>query len=77
MPQCLRYSVIPRVLQLVYCGSFIYGIVTKYSHKFVGQVPQPAAAAVHNLVYCGTLMYCGGAVVGVDAPQYKPFYTVP
>ena len=35
-----------------------------------------AAAAVHNLVYSGTLM-CSGATVGVDALQYKPFYTVP
>ena len=22
-------------------------------------------------------MDCGGAVVGIEAPQYKPFYTVP
>ena len=36
-----------------------------------------AAAAVHNLVYCGTLVYCGGAAVGVDAPQFESFYMVP
>ena len=23
------------------------------------------------------LVYCGGAAVGIDAPQYKPFCTVP
>ena len=22
-------------------------------------------------------MYCGGATVDVDVPQYKPFYTIP
>ena len=35
------------------------------------------AATVHDLVYCSNLVYWGAAAVGVDAPQYKPFYTVP
>ena len=32
-----------------------------------------AAAAVHDLFYCSTLVYCGSATVGVDAPQCKPY----
>ena len=39
--------------------------------------PQNISWNVVHLVYCGTLVYCGGATEGVDALQYKPFYTVP
>ena len=37
------------------------------------------AAAVHEPQYTikKILVYCGGAAVGIDVPQYKPFYTVP
>ena len=67
-------------LYLVYCGC-------PSRHGRVLWHPLPtyiaAMAAVDEqqytmtLVYCGTLVYSGSAAVGVDLPQYKPFYTVP
>ena len=29
-------------------------------------------AATHDFVNCSTLVYCGGATVGIDVSQYKP-----
>ena len=57
--------IIPRVLRLVYCGSY----------KFEGSlapVHEPHFARVKEY-----LVYCGSAAVGIDGPQYKPFSTPP
>ena len=40
-----------------------------------------ARAAIHEMEYSSScvlqLVYCGGVAVGIETPQYKPFYTVP
>ena len=40
-----------------------------------------AAAAMHEGEYSACalqrLMNCGGDAIGIEVPQYKPFYTVP
>ena len=41
----------------------------------------PRRAAMHEIECSSShvlrLVHCGGAASGVEAPQYKPFYTVP
>ena len=70
-----------QALLIVHCGSY----------KFEGSCRNARAATMHEvlpLVHCGCrstrgssralrLVHCGGAAVGIEAPQYKPFYTVP
>ena len=69
-PGVLPLVFIPRVLRLMYCGSY----------KFEGSI-----TAVHEPQYMRDkkyLVYCGAsctaaAAVGIDAPQFESFYTVP
>ena len=63
-------AAIPRALRLVHCSSY----------KFEGSC-RNAWATMHAMNYIPSralqFVHCGGAAVGVEVPQSKPFYTVP
>ena len=64
-----------RGLGLVHCGSYLNVASPQCTSR-------NARAAMHEMNYIPSralrwLVYCGGAAVGLEAGQYKPFYTVP
>ena len=59
------YKKVSHVLGLVYCGSY----------EFEGRSPQYTSRRTQDTFL--SLVYFSGAAVGVDARQYKPFYTAP
>ena len=51
------------------------------THFKKGPYKRAYIVAMHKLIIppCAVrqLMHCGGAAVGIEVPQYKPFYMVP
>ena len=69
-----------RLLFILHFTSF----VTTYTNKYISvkllcaflhlHYKPPGQSIEQNVVH---LVYCGGTAVGIDVPQYTPFYTVP
>ena len=71
---------------LVFCGSWIVQPLSTSRNIAARaiQLPQCTRWNVVHLMHFGSciaacvlrLVHCGSATVGIDGPQYKPFYTV-